>query len=224
MTVASEVARVSYPGTGSVGPFAIPFRFLSFDDLAVIRRSSAGAETELLEGIGYTGTGERDASGTLTLTSALAVGETLAIVRDPAIEQNSSFRNQGAYFASAHEDALDAIVMEMQALKDRTDAAFKLPASVDPATYDLELTPETGKALVWQSPTRLGNSTIDTSAIAVPGAGRTVATTTAYLLNNAHFNIRDYGATGSGSTSDRTAIFAAHTAAVAAGGAVYFPP
>jgi hypothetical protein len=39
------------------------------------------------------------------------------------------------------------------------------------------------------------------------------------------FNVRDYGAAGDGTTDDRAAVIAAHTALVAAGGGVlYFPP
>lgn len=222
MTVASDVARVSYPGPGA-GPFAIPFKFFSFDDLAVLRRDSLGVETELVNTIDYTGTGERDAAGTLTLTTALVSGETVVIVRDPAITQTSSFRNQSSYFGSSHEDALDQLVMQQQALADRVNRAVALPPSLDPATHALDVTPETGKALVWQSATALGNSTIDATGIALPGSGRKVATTTAYLLNNAVFNLLDYvdvGDTGYGPAFGRWTV----AINAAGGGTGYIPP
>lgn len=59
---------------------------------------------------------------------------------------------------------------------------------------------------------------------AVPGNGRTVTDLPTYLLDNAVFNVLDYGAKGDGATDDVTAINLAITKANAAGGGiVYFP-
>lgn len=60
-------------------------------------------------------------------------------------------------------------------------------------------------------------------AFPVPEGGRTVATMTGYLGNNAVFNVKDFGATGDGITDDTAAIQAALTAAGVSGGTVYFP-
>lgn len=62
--------------------------------------------------------------------------------------------------------------------------------------------------------------------VELPEQGRTVGTHTAYLANNAVFNVRDYGdaATGLGVEDDTEFIQAAADAAEAAGGGtVYFP-
>jgi hypothetical protein len=214
MTIASPVARVSYAGSGTTGPFAVPFRFFSLNDLEVIVTTASGLDVPLVNGPDFTGTGERNASGTITLTVPLATGERLTILRDPSIVQKTSFRNQGSYFGSAHEDALDQIVMQVQALKDQLDRAVGLPASLDPAAHSLELTPETGKALVWQSASQLGNATLDAGAIAIPGGGRTVPTLSAYLANNTVVNVKDFLAAGNGIADDTTAIQAAMNAAV----------
>jgi hypothetical protein len=227
MTVASEVTRVSYPGPGA-GPFAIPFKFFSFDDLAVIVRAADGTETELVKGAGYTGSGERNASGTLTLTVALLTGESVTIVRDPALTQTSTFRNQSAYFGSSHEDALDRVTMQLQAVSDDSARAIKLPISANPDAHSLELTPETGKVLGWSSPTAITNMTLDSGAVGLPGEERTVETLTAYLLNNATYNVQDYGAVNDGDSAKAAANSEAIQAAVNAakaqgGGVVRFP-
>jgi hypothetical protein len=69
----------------------------------------------------------------------------------------------------------------------------------------------------------------------LPGAGRVVPTLSAYLLNNAVFNVRDFGATGNGEADDTRAVLQAIDAANSVAGerlairssaaaTVYFPP
>jgi hypothetical protein len=203
---ANAAARVSYAGSGSTGPFAVPFRVLSFDDLQVLVTTTDGVDIELANGTDFTGNGERNATSTIALADALATGETLTIRRKATGAQGSSFRNQGSYFGSSHEDALDALAMQIAALNDRVDAAFKLPASLDPSTHTTDLAPETGKVLAWASSSELTNVTLDSSDVAIPGEGRTVDSVSAFLANNARYNPLDYDAVGNGVADDRGAF------------------
>lgn len=216
MTLSTTQSRVNYLGAGSTGPFAIPFRFFTNADLLVTKRSTLGVDSTLTLTTDYTLTGAGNATGTLTLVTALATGEVLTIRRVPALTQAVDLRNQGPYYGATHEDALDRLVMQLQELRDELSRAVRIKESWDPALLSLLLKPETGKALVWQSATELGNSTLDSSSVALPGESRTVATLSAYLLNNRVFNVRDYGAVGDNSTDDYAAIQAAITAAAAA--------
>lgn len=215
MTLASAVARVDYIGTGSAGPFAIPFRFFTFADLSVIVRTPSGTETTLVNGIDYTGTGERNTSGTLTLSDVLAIGDTLTILRAPALTQTTSLRNQSSYFGSSHEDALDRLVMQVQALQDQVDRSIGLSPSYSPNDYVTSIAPENGKALVWNE-SQLTNATLDGNATAIPGNNRQVASFSAYAANNAKFNIADYYLPADGATYD-LAIARAVTAMNTAG-------
>lgn len=222
MTLATTTSRVNYNGSGSVGPFTIPFRFLTTADLLVTKRTAAGAESILTLTTDYSVTGAGDATGALTLVTALATGEILTIRRRPSNTQNTSLRNQASYYGASHEDALDRLAMLVQSLRDETDRRIGLKETYDPALYSLLLKPEVGKVLAWQSATELGNSTLDSSAVALPGEGRTVATLSAYLLNNRVYNVRDYGALGDGVTNDKAA-FKAAVAACPVGGTVWVP-
>lgn len=206
MTISTTTSRVSYPGAGSAGPFAFPFRIASSADLLLTRRSALGVETTLALATDYTVAGVLEATGTVTLVTALAVGETLAIRRKPALTQATSIRNNGEYFASTHEDEFDVLVMQLQSLKDSIDRSIKLKESIAGGASLTELEPEAGK-VVTGTGTGFTMTTLDSSAVSLPGESRTTATLSAYLVNNAVYNLLDYAggvaiAAGVASASD----------------------
>ncbi len=81
MTVSATTPRVKYNGSGSTGPFSIPFYWLNSTELVVTKTSSAGVESTLVVTTNYTVTGAGTDTGALTLITTLAVGETLTIER-----------------------------------------------------------------------------------------------------------------------------------------------
>lgn len=67
-------------------------------------------------------------------------------------------------------------------------------------------------------------STISTAAaVALPGAGRTVPTLSAYLANNAVLNLKDFGGVVDGATDDTAALLATVAAAPAGGSTILIP-
>lgn len=197
MTLTTTASRVNYPGADSVGPFAFPFRIFAASDLLVVKRNnSSGVETTFVYGTDYTVTGVGGSSGNVTLTTALATGETLAIRRRPAVTQPTSIRNLGTYFASTHEDEFDRLTMIDQSQQDAIDRCIKLAETLDPAAYNMTLPdPEAGKVMTGTG-SGFTMSALDSSAVALPGESRTVATLSEFLANNAVYQVLDYAPPG----------------------------
>jgi hypothetical protein len=213
VTLSTLTNRINYPGAGLAGPFAIPFRFFAAADLLLTRVAASGTETTLVYGADFTVTGIGDATGSATLTTVLAVGETISIRRAPALTQPTSIRNQGAYFPATIEDEFDRIAMQLQSLNDRLQRSFGAIESLDPTTLTLLVRPEAGKVLGWDTSTLLTNKTLDASATALPGGGRTTATLSAFLANNSVYNAKDWGARIDDATDDTAAVQATLDAA-----------
>jgi hypothetical protein len=149
MTVSSSTAKAGpYAGAGSPGPFTVPFRFLAASHLQVIRTSNTGIDTTLTLTTDYTVSGVGASSGSVTLTAPLASGERLTIIRNAPFTQLADYVNNDAFPAESHEDALDLLTMQTQQLKERSDAALTLPATVTGVDTDLP-TPESSKLIGW---------------------------------------------------------------------------
>jgi len=203
MTISTTTVRNTTQGPGSTGTFS--FKITSASDIIVYKTSAAGTETALAYPSDYTVSGVGDAAGgTVTLAVALVSGEQVDVVRTTPSTQPTSLRTLGTFLPGSHEDAFDRLTMIAQQHDDALARTVRVPRARNPADFDLELVPETGKALVWQSSTALGNATLDGGAVAIPGGGRTVDTLSAYLANNAEFRPTDFNATGD-DTDDDTA-------------------
>ena len=149
MTVSSSTAKAGpYAGAGLPGPFTVPFRFLAASHLQVIKTSTAGIDAVLTLTTDYTVAGVGAASGSVTLTAPLEAGERLTIIRNAPFTQLADYVNNDAFPAESHEDALDLLTMQTQQLKERSDAALTLPATVTGVDTDLP-TPESNKLIGW---------------------------------------------------------------------------
>jgi hypothetical protein len=142
MTVSTTSNRVDYDGTGAISVYSFPFRIFSTSDLVVIERDTAGNETTLTLGVGYTATGISPVTGgTVTrLAGNLPAGYHWTIKRVLSLLQPTDLRNQKQFFAETHETAFDRLTMQLQQIAEaqtrmisvgETDA---VPAKLPPAT------------------------------------------------------------------------------------------
>lgn len=239
MTIASATSRNNYIGANNLATYSYSFKINASTDLLLTKRDLSGVETTLLLTNDYTVTGVGHSSGgTITLTAGnLPTGYTLSIRRVVALTQITDIRNQGPYFAEIHEDEFDDLVMIDQQQQDEIDRSFKLSESVSPSTFS----PTLPSNLVGQASLTMITNPSGTGFVAGPSAAQISAAATnaasaaasaaaaaasASISNKINvFNVKNYSATGDGSTDDLVFIQNAINALQSAGGGVlYFPP
>ena len=122
MTVPTEVSRVTYAGNDVTTDFSTGFYFLAASDVKVTLDTGVSILAKV-EGIDYAlsvplaGSG---AAGTVEMYTPPRPGQTLIIVRDVPLTQDTSFRSQGSFSPSVHEDAMDRLMFAIQELDRRT--------------------------------------------------------------------------------------------------------
>ena len=145
MTVSSTINRVPYTGDGVTTAFAFSYPFLTNADLRVYQ---AGVLKTLTTHYTVSGAGN-PAGGPVTFVTAPAVGESVVIIRDPAITQLTDLVNNDPFPPESVEQAHDKAAMISQRLQDQVSRAVRL-ADTDISGASVVLpTPEASKVLAW---------------------------------------------------------------------------
>lgn len=135
MTISSEISKITYLGDGATASFPIPFYFLANDEVKIIHTGEDATETVWSEGTHYTLTGAGlPGGGTATIATAPLDftpenGTSLTIKRNLDLVQETDYPEGGQFPASAHEQALDRIVMLLQQMDEEIARALKIPTS-----------------------------------------------------------------------------------------------
>lgn len=148
MTIASTQSKTIYAGNGSTTEFAVPFMFLSEDDIEVVLSTS---DAEFIQTIStdyqLTGAGEQ-MGGVCSMVEAPEAGQALVIRRNPSLVQEVDYVENDAFPAATHEAALDKLTMICQALSERLDRTITF--RVSSAVTGVQLPePEAGRLLSW---------------------------------------------------------------------------
>lgn len=239
MTIITTQARVTYAGDNVSTLFPVPFEFFLNSDLTVVKNAVGGGVAILVLGVDYTlANAGVPGGGTLTKTTALLTGETLAIFLDPPIEQESHYLSNSPFPASTLENDIDRQTQISQRLADQISRALRAPDG-DPASGTLGfLLPSASlRANTFLTFDANGNPAV---AVTLPSGTLSLASITALTgaqtpseaaagvtptaKQYATLNPLRYGGIGDGVTNDAAAVQTAFTVAGKAGGAVIFPP
>lgn len=130
MTVETSISRSGpYAGAGTTGPFPVSFRFLDNTHLSVVRTDANGIDSVLVLGADYTVLGAGNPTGSVTLTTALAVDFKLTILRAVPKTQEADYVQNDDFPAESHENALDKLTMITQELSEASDRSIKIGVS-----------------------------------------------------------------------------------------------
>lgn len=133
MTVSSTPRKAGpFVGNGAQTSFPFTFKVFAPTDLEVVRVVVAtGVETVLTYQSQYSVTlnADQDANpgGTVTLSSALAIGQNLIVTSDLPITQPTDITNLGGFYPNVLDDALDRGVIQAQQLSETLGRALKFP-------------------------------------------------------------------------------------------------
>jgi hypothetical protein len=220
MTVPANLNRVDYTGTGSAGPFTVPFPFYDASHLTVLQTDAFFNQTLLT---GWTATGAGGPSGAVTLAAACPVGSTLTIMRLVPLTQITSIKNQEAFYPEIHEKEFDLLTMADQQLDETLDRTLRLPAGLSGVDMTLPR-PDPGHSLVWNAAgdglenagaasATLQQDLADSAdvakgdemiAVKQPFAGAVARTQ--HDKNAEWVSVMDFGAVGDGVTDDTLAL------------------
>lgn len=130
MSFDTTINKVQYDGNDATTVFSFPYLFQANGDLAVIHTNSDGVDTTLVLDTNYSVSGaENPNGGSVTYPISgppLATGETLTIIREMDITQETDLSNHGAFFLEALENAMDKVTMVSQQLKEMYDRTVKV--------------------------------------------------------------------------------------------------
>src|SRR5688500_16668969 len=147
MTVLTNTRRREHPGNGVATIFSGPRVFMESQLSAYLVDDATGALTPLSTGSDYSVSMVGFADSLVTLTVPPPTGSTLLLLRTLPSQQPYSIKNQGAFFADIHEDALDYRAMFDQQLEDDISLAIRMPETAL-STFNSELPqPTPGDAL-----------------------------------------------------------------------------
>jgi microcystin-dependent protein len=131
MTISSEVRKAGpFNGNDVADTFAFTFKVFTTADVLVVQADELGVETELDLGTDYTvslnSNQETSPGGDVILTVPLPTDEKLVITSQVGNLQPVDLTNQGGFFPSVINAALDRLTIQIQQLAERVDRSAKL--------------------------------------------------------------------------------------------------
>ncbi|MEX3008367.1 hypothetical protein [Hoeflea sp. TYP-13] len=130
MTISTTTNRVRTAGDGSTTAFSFPYYFEADAHLAVYLTDAAGTETLQTISTHYTVSGAgAGGGGTVTFVTAPATTETVTIIRNEPLTQNTDANDVGTFREQAFESQFDRHARQVQRLFEMAGRALKFRKS-----------------------------------------------------------------------------------------------
>lgn len=139
MTISSSTRKAGpFTGNGTATTFPFTFKVFQASDLLVVRlNTSTFVESTLVLNTDYTVSLNQNQNtnpgGSIVLGSVLATGFTLTATSDIQNLQPTDLTNQGGFYPTVINDALDRATIQIQQIQEEVDRSLKYPIS-DPVT------------------------------------------------------------------------------------------
>lgn len=234
MSISLQTARSQFTLASKPETLTIPWYFLAAADLKVVRTRS-GVDTDATLSTHYTVAGAgNEAGGSVTAlnSSFWTVGDTVTVYRAGQLVQPTEFPANGQFPSASAEAQADRLTMLLQQLALELKRSVRFPLSqAEVSTVTGSASDRANKFLGFDGSGLLALLSGGGSAgPGVPAGGSAYAVlkktsgvdfATAWVAAQV-VNVKDYGATGDGTTDDATAISNA-IGALSNNSALYFP-
>lgn len=149
MSISSNIRTAgTYSGNGAARTFPFPFKVFQPEDLLVFRRNTiTKKERVLVYGTDYSvslNANQNSApGGSISLTYALPAGRELIITSGIALLQPADLTNQGGFYPTVINDALDRLCIQLQQLQTDVTRSVKVslfnPAGLDELVANIDI-------------------------------------------------------------------------------------
>ena len=133
MTISSPTRFITNPGNGSATVFTFPFKVFATSELVVnLQDDLTGVQTLQVLGTDYTAVlsaaPNSNPGGSITfILTAPAVGKTVIITSDIALEQPTNLSNQGGFYPDVINNSLDRATIQIQQVANLGSRALVIP-------------------------------------------------------------------------------------------------
>ncbi len=159
MTLPSELTKVQYNGDDVTTAFAVSFVFYDDDGLRVILLDTLGAENVQVLDTDYTLAGGGGATGTLTMITPPATGETLTIKSDIDDTQDTALPLGGKFPSTAVELRFDILTRLVQQKQEDIARSIKLNETSENSDVTIA-DAVTGEILFWKADGSIASGTL----------------------------------------------------------------
>lgn len=148
MTIETQASKVRYVGDGAAVVFPVPFPVRQAEHVRLYLASALGVDVEFDAEYSVSGLDSDDVS--VILSTPLASGENLAIVRLVPLTQQMDLENGGNFDAETIERQFDITEMQIQQLQEQVDRTIKAPitSGIHPDEFWKELLDASKAALM----------------------------------------------------------------------------